>query len=83
MICKHILFTFLNEPELFLLTVNGFKYFNQIGIILLTINHLLGKSYMFQVFLCNSNNLASVICLHFEMDIHMICKGNSLSVISF
>ena len=45
MICKHILLSFLNEPDLrFYTELNGFKYFYQIRLILLTINHLFAQS---------------------------------------
>ena len=48
MISKHILYiTFLNEPDLIFLQLNGFTYFYLIRIILFTINHLFAHSLMF------------------------------------
>ena len=48
------------QAHLFWALFNGFKYFYQYQIILFC----LLKVKWFQVLLCNSNNLASVICLH-------------------
>ena len=58
-ICKRFVDNILNEPELIFCTqLNGFKYFNLLLII------CLHKVKWFQVLLCNSHSLISVICLH-------------------
>ena len=45
MICKQILLIFLNEPKLiFYAQLNGFKYFYQKLIILVTVNYLFAHS---------------------------------------